>query len=217
MRVTKSATRLGGVLLVFLFTAGSAMGGILQSDPNGMAGWQGVQPFRSLMNILSVNIEYCVYETGTDFAASWGVDPTGGSGDYVYAYQIFNDLDPHPSPLMQGSLSSFSVKIDGNEQIGVVSALGGSGVSPSSASQTATVVVWDFLNPTLNYPSVSDVLYFTSPFGPEAAFGAVSGSGLADQQPLPSAAPEPATIGMLALGAFFICGRRRWKEIGKEE
>jgi hypothetical protein len=200
-----------GVLLVA--GTGTAYGNAvvtLQSDPNGMPAWQGVQQFRSLMNVLSVDVEYCVYQPGS-FDDSFGLDPSGGT-EYVYAYQIFNDLVPHPTtmnPPMQGSLSHFSIHLMNNEEAADIGFVAGPNVDPSNSAFTQNTAGWDFVNPALNYMQVSDVLYFTSPFSPEWDDGAVGGAGLGDQQDMPSPTPEPTTLMVLGIAAVFFGARRR--------
>jgi hypothetical protein len=197
------------VVLTVLLGGGTAGAVALQSDPNGMPAWQGVQQFRSLMNVLSVDIEYCVYEPGK-FDDTWGLDPSGGT-DYVYAYQVFNDLDPHPTqnPPMKGSLSHFSVHLDDNEQAANIGFVAGTNVDPSNSAFTLHTAGWDFVNPALDYMDISDVLYFTSPFGPEWDDGAITGAGLGDQQDMPSPTPEPTTLTLLGIAAVFFGARRR--------
>jgi hypothetical protein len=204
-----------GVAGWLLMAGGGASAGIMD-DPNGMGGdWQGRREFRSLMdgehlNMIAVDIEFCVYAPG-QFGQSYpGGDPSGGQ-HYVYAYEIFNDLDPHPAP-SPGYVERFSVGLDDDEQAASIGFIDGAGQDPNSCGLGPQTAGWNFNDPTLNYPSVSDVLLFTSPFRPEWDTATVSGSmALHDTQSMPSPVPEPATLLLAGLGgaAAILSGRRR--------
>ncbi len=201
---------------VLLVTTTTATGGLLESGvfgvPGGVPPWNGLQQFRSFMNVLAVDVEHCVYPSGAAFGQALQTigltDPTGGTSNLVYAYQIFNDLDPHPNQQVQGSLAYFSVYLDEDEQAAGISYVPASGVAPDSSAFAQNIAGWNF-SPTLNYTEVSAILYFTSPMNPEWSSGGVSGSGLGDNQdvPAPSSTPEPSslvifvTMGLLAVRA----------------
>ena len=69
----------------------SAQASLLASDPLAMAAWQGTRTFYAVDDVytLNVTVDYAVYAPG-QFP---GTDPSGGA-DFVYAYEIFNTLNP---------------------------------------------------------------------------------------------------------------------------
>ena len=81
-----------------------------------MSQWQNYKTFSTDPNnpnnaVLLVNVDYCVYAPG-QFSLSFPAwdDPTDGT-QYVYAYQIFNDVDrsyPSKAPVVR-----FSVGLNG--------------------------------------------------------------------------------------------------------
>jgi hypothetical protein len=206
-----------GAGLVVLLLADLAGAGLLESDPLGMPAWQGRHAYRAVMDFLAVDVEYCVYAPSTDpgnvpspFEDRFGTDPSGGT-DYVYAYQIFNDLDPDDFPDAR-SLIRFSVHLDDDEDpnhIGYVELPGGGGVDPNSWGFEPETAGWSF-DPTLNVGQVSKVLIFTSPYGPEWDRGAVSGGGLgvSDDDSMPSPVPDPGTVVLVAVGAALALPRK---------
>jgi len=215
-----------GAALVVLLSANVAMAGILASDPNGIPEWQGVRLFQSTIPFppaLAVNVEFCVYapaEQGQtsnfDLTFGAGADPSEGS-HYVYAYQIFNDLVPHPFPLMKDMASRFTILLSGqDEEPANIGSIDGLGVNVTSSAFEPTpgppnTAGWDF-NPKVVYGEVSDVMFFTSPGGPEEDTGNVMGSGIFASvldMPSPSTAPEPVTLTLFALSAAYVCRRRR--------
>ena len=157
-----------------------------------------------------MDVEYAVYQAG-DYEDS-GTDPSGGT-EYVYAYQIFNDLAGDVL------VSSFSVGLDSAadpDDIGSDAGSGTAGGTAPSASAFSgsppTSAVWYFFNDTIDPPGeYSEVLIFTSPNGPQWAPATVMDSGLSDIQNLPSPIPEPATLALMGLGGAFALIRRRRK------
>lgn len=145
---------------------------------------------------VSANVDYAVFAPGTfPFA-----DPSGGN-DYVYAYQIDN---------LDTDIVQFTVGVDGDETLGSIGSIvdGGSnnptaalyvGAGPSSAA-------WDFSG--FSSGQTSDILFFTAAEAPELDSSTVSAQW-ANTHDLPSPAPEPASLSLLALGAVLCSGRRR--------
>ena len=183
------AVSASAVVLLFV-GAGSAQAGLLAGDPNGMgAPWQGTQQF--------------------------GFDPAE-RGDYVYAYQIFNDLVEHPCDPAEDRdyVSGFSVGLThipdpldepGNEiPIGYIDGPGQAPLLSYFAPGTAT---WKFI-PTMTYGLFSDILYYTSPYGPGWDNATVTGYE-ADTQQLPSPVPEPATMLLMGGGLAALAALRR--------
>ena len=204
-----------GMALVGLL-AGAASAGLLLDDPRGLIGWKGTVRFEALPNLF-VDVEYNVYAPGPDFETSFGAgkDPSNGA-QYVYAYQILNNVNPNPDPV-KDYVTSFSVGLsDGDEQpasIGSVAVTGGTNPTlkyfspePPLVPSTAT---WKFI-PSMKYPAFSNILIYTSPYGPELDNATVGGYSF-DTHSVPSPTPEPATLALVAagLGAARSFRRRR--------
>ncbi len=205
------------VMAMLLGCAGLATAGPIADDVNAIPAWRGTQNFyvegTGLFTgaTIDVDVEYAVYQPG-DYGGS-GTDPSDGT-EYVYAYQIFNDLAGNEP------VSSFSVGLDAGadpDDIGSDAGSGTTGGTVPSASAFSgsppTSAVWYFyLNtidptPTNEY---SEVLLFTSPYGPQWAPGSLLDSGLSDKHDLPSPIPEPATLALMALGGLgLLLGRKR--------
>ena len=202
-------------VLVLSVGTGWTQAGPLVGDPNGMAAWQGTQRFQSTPTpFLSLDVDYCVYAPG-QFELSFGFDP-GNLGGYVYAYQILNDLGNHPynPPEDRDYVSGFSVGITldepGNEPI-PIGYIDGAGLAPFLSYFAPNTATWKFI-PTLTYELFSDVLYYTSPYGPGWDNATVIGYE-ADTQQLPSPIPEPATVMLLSAGLAGVAISRRRKTL----
>lgn len=211
------STRLvaGGLLLLAWFSAQATAD--IMNDPNGMAGWKGEVNCYFQMSIWLTNadVQYCVYEGSAAFLASFPgetLDP-GQSDHYFYAYEVFNDLDPAAD-----AVSYLSVGLDGDEQATDADFVDGAGVNPSNFVNNNFNRGWDLLDPKVAYPDppddpgYSDVLYFSSPFGPgDWATSHVKGIYPAGNL-LPSPTPEPSTIALLVVGAALASKRRRGRK-----
>ena len=209
---------------VLQMACGGAYGALISADPNAMSGWKGAQPFLATdgTETLDVSVDYAVYAPG-HYALSGGVDPSGGA-DYVYAYQVFNIVDP-----LSVELSALSVGIvagSGAHHIGVDTSPGApgqpGGVLPSDKSFSPTSARWYFASPTVNYGDNSVLLLFTSGQAPQWKAASVWDSGLSIQKQLPSPqpqlnVPEPATLALLALGGLGVIGRATRRKRGSSE
>jgi hypothetical protein len=208
-----------GMALVGL-VAGAASAGLLLDDPRGLIGWKGTVRFEAPSNLF-VDVEYNVYAPGPDFETSCdelfgaGEDPSNGK-QYVYAYQILNNVNPNPDPV-KDYVTSFSVGLpDGDEQpanIGSVAVTGGTNpalkyFSPAAPAVPSTAT-WKFI-PSMKYPGFSNILIYTSPYGPELDNATVGGYSF-DTHSMPSPTPEPATLALMAggLAAVWTLRRRR--------
>lgn len=208
----------------------ASLNGDLHAYNDGVTNWTGIVRYQGLVFPGSAferldwaaDVEYCVYAPG-DFQLSFpGQDPSLGT-EYVYAYQIFNDLDPYPTTPTwwdgaHGHLNAFSVAIDGDEQAHNDHHFNDPAqvppppqVDPSSHTIVGTSAFFGFADASqLDYGEVSEILIFTSPFTPEEDDAGLSGvRGESHLLPSPSNVPEPATLGLLLLGSALIFSARR--------
>jgi hypothetical protein len=163
-----------------------------------------------------LDVEYCVYAPG-GFGSSYpGQDPSGGAR-YVFAYRVLNNLDPYPYPPeeldggVKGSVNTLSVGLtDGDECASDITYVADGGNAPSSMSINPSSAMWNFVGAAyqIDYGETSEILIFTSPVVPSWDNASVSGEW-SDTQQLPSPAPEPASLVLLAAGAAICVSRRR--------
>ena len=169
---------------------------------------------------LYANVEFAVYAPGTftNTFGSWFTFPTGLSTQYIYAYEVFNNLPDHPWPVPseRDYVLWTTVGILANSAAG---SAGSCIPTPLSKTRPSTPCRTPpcrqsggsaVARPTLNYGGVSDVLYFASPYGPSASpMTALVSGNLSDTEYMPSPMPEPATLTLLALGLGSVWMRRR--------
>jgi hypothetical protein len=187
------------VAILVLVISGSALAG-----PLATAGTYGSS---STMfdngGALKGHVDWAVFNPGT-FPYTGGYTPT--AGEMVYAYQIF----------VTGTapVSSFELLLtDAADNIGSFSDLGGQ--APQSAVLTSMVSAkWTFAG--IPQTDMSYGLVFSSPKTPYDLFATVVDTGqTAWVIPLPSPSsnpvPEPATLGLVAMGCVMLGLRRRGK------
>ena len=202
--------------------AASARAGLIADDLHGLLGWHGTQHFQATPS-LYLNVDYCVYAPGAfDLTFGSGADPSHGT-QYVYAYQILNDIPGHPAPdPLKDYVTSFSVGLsDRNEQpanVAVVTVTGGKTpalkyFSPAPP-QVPSTVTWKFTT-SVKSGSFSNILLYTSPFGPELDNATILGYS-ADTHLLPSPLPEPATLMLMGGGLAAILWQARRRAISTD-
>ncbi len=211
------------VALVLLATSRVASAGLLPGDANAMASWQGTQLLTRTVgsSVVKAEVDYAVYAPGqfgasSDLGFPAGLDPSGGA-DYVYAYEVYND------PTATISLIQFSVGITkfdvptNSTNIGHDPATIDLGMAPdiwhfNPTTGDPTSALWFFTSTTLAPGSHSDIVFFTSPFGPTMHSSSVLGSFTATAN-LPSPVPEPGTITLSTIAVVCVlaasCLRRR--------
>jgi hypothetical protein len=226
----KAALNVIVAIVALTFCAHAAVAGPLPGDDAAMAGWQGSQLFEQIVAVpgaprLTANVEYAVYAPGA-FAGSTDLgnpaDPSDGT-QYVFAYQVFSEQVGN-RPVEQLSVGFLDLPpegdgIDDDEQpqnIGFVDGFASPDADPVAAFNQPGLVIeaanWQF--PSGLQPGTvdrSDILIYTSPFGPEWDRGSVVGGGLGNSQRLPSPVPEPTVIGLalLAGACLLLCQRVR--------
>lgn len=198
-----SRTGVLGLAVSALFLGGaSAQAGLLSASSGGaIAGFTGTQLFDDdfFGFTVSANVDYAVFAPGTfPFA-----DPSGGT-DYVYAYQIEN---------LDSDVNKLTVGLDGDEPLGSIGFISDVGLTDPTASAYVgagpTSAAWDFTSPgALTINNSSAVLFFTSSAAPEWDSATVD-AAWANSQNLPSPLPEPAALGLMAMGLGLACVRRR--------
>jgi len=196
------------VLLALLAT--NASGGIISSN-NPYAYFDGTTLWKDTLNVagsvaggtiyVDADVDYAVFEPGSsfeDFLSLNGLfpgytDPSEGR-EWIYAYQIDENNGS------SAGIFSFRVGLDGDEPVSGPYAIPGTGDEPpTSMAFPGTSAKWNF-SANLTTGETSEILLFSSPYGPERDSGdanASIASGESDQ--FPSPVPEPGTIVLLGL------------------
>lgn len=169
--------------------------------------------FSQASRTLKVDVEYGVYEAAT---VAWD-DSLSLTGNYIYAYEIYNNLSSN----VEVSLFSVSI-LDSVSVLDVGSADWESGVEPFlsyfSPDQINAKSAEFWFAPLTGFIGVgehSDILFFTSdnPWTESDGFGAIHGGVVIGEiSNLPTAVPEPSMVALLAAGACLLkfagAGRR---------
>ena len=177
----------------------------IMNDPAAMISGSQVFEATDGAETLRVEVQYAVYYIG-DYP---GNDPSNGT-EYVYAYQIFNDIDTQSN-----SVSSFTVGLPAVSECRPA-VIGydrdymdteDEGVAPTLFAITDDSAAWTFLYDTISAPDeYSKVLFFASPCSPGEGTASVQDGGLSDFEPVPVPViiPEPITILWLGLVQLLI-------------
>lgn len=214
-------TNLSRAALLSLLLTGMAAAGPLALETDGttgLPGWHGTQTTWISALKIQATVEYAVYAPGMfDQSALLGnpVDPSFDS-NYVYAYEV----SAPTAPLQYLSVSTVPGAIPlsyvGSGQVDNWTSPN-LGQAPNAEIFNAGVSVvnarWTFNSPLLPATTgFSNILFFTSPFGPQWNNAAISGGGSQiNTTSLPSPVPEPATLTLAAIALVFLLavGRRR--------
>ena len=184
--------------IVLAFSSGMALGGPLAGAAGVFDGWTGSTSFTDGDNLTGY-VDWAVYAPG-DFTYA-GYAPT--AGEMVYAFQLYTTGSD--------AIHSLTVALaNPADNPGSFADLAGD--AATSATMNATSVTWTFggIGPGGN----SEGLAFSSPYVPEDYYGIViDGGSYALVIPLPSPSnveiPEPATLGLLAMGGLALLRKRR--------
>lgn len=215
---------LGAILATLLLLPEMARSELLVNDTNalddGVYAWHGSRNVTGqLSKKLAVTINFAVYEPG-HFNLSFQNQAPIYNSLYVYAYQLINQA----SPASTDSINTFTIGTDGNESIANISQIVDpniTGVNFSGQHWDPSQVVLNFTTTTIAPNARSNILIFTSPYGPEWDSAALSGfyGTPASTNHLPTKAlpspkyqdiptPEPATLlGLAVAGGLFILVR----------
>lgn len=197
------------IAILFVQTAGATITTIL---PNSSYR-------QGRVHYYSGRIEYAVYDTGTYPDEFIGADgfTAPGTGQYIYAYQIFtDDTSIFPTEYFAiAGIAEDALADPVNDNIGSVSDSpsdpGQEGVQPDRAYITSSTTLgimgaWEFDDSLLAEGEHSFFLVLRS--GTEPGWGTYTfNKNLANQPPIPN--PEPSTIALLGFGMLTLLRRRR--------
>ena len=211
------------VFSLLVLCSPTVFGGLLTTGlayDDGGGPWQDSQQainttpiFISPPSSLEVSVEYAVFAPGVfdDFLLAEGAVGEADPSDYVYAYQfsvvsatgngsaIGLTVGTHTDSLVSGP---FSVAVAGTD------------VAPSGGTNAATSVRWDV--PAMT-SGTTEILYFTSPDGPQfdnltvagdPGFVGASFPGLAFS-PIPMPEPSSVVLALLAMSSLGFIPRRK--------
>ncbi|OHB53343.1 MAG: hypothetical protein A2Y07_10705 [Planctomycetes bacterium GWF2_50_10] len=180
----------------------------LDQDPAAIAGTANWTTYNT--GVSSGEIAYAAY-TSAAYVASGGYTPSGGWGNFIYAYEIFN------SGRSPQNISAFTVNILASTlpgKIGIDTARGLDNSVMTSGYSFVTdgiykKAVYRFENDPLGPELHSVVLLFTSDIAPSTTTARIfSGHYYDTVSVVAPHVPEPATMTLLAVGAFAALRRK---------
>ena len=225
-----------------LIFVGSAAGSTLPSDDNAYQDVGGTDPlidgngyWRGSVNFsagfmppfnLDADVEYAVYaptkfedsfgSVGSDDEIGWGDWDEIGDNDWVYAYQIFNNIATE--------IDVFTVGLDSEALPIFIDYLEGYGVHPPDGPDPVSqpeLRGWRFAPSPPATPAAavgnglaltgdSTIMFFTAPGGPISKNATLQGgTNLSLFLPSPMPTPEPATLHLLLVAVAIVALRRR--------
>lgn len=193
-----------GTLLAVLLVSGQSAQAFLWQDPAAMPSYRD-RTFFSFTPGGTLNfVDYAVYAPG-DYTGSISFN----DDLYVYAYQVSN------SASSTVGIDYFSVGLSPDAPVPNVAydsamsfAIPG-GCNPSMHFKLPESVIYLYLTDNIGAGQCSMTLLFTSNYGPEMAYGYVSGGAMGGENvELPSPVPEPATFSLIGIGALLAFRRR---------
>jgi hypothetical protein len=167
--------------------------------------WQGAQNYSNSSNGIKAYVEYAVYDKTDGFPTTLPL-PTGTTGNYLYAYKIWNTSSTSLSTIATFQLLSLNNQATSSNWIGSI-ADGENALVPDAQEHSGTTFTWQFAGGYFEYSEQSAFLVFTSNYAPTAGKIYMS-SQLGDDVPTAPGSqsgtqtPEPATIALLSIGAL---------------
>jgi hypothetical protein len=199
------------LLIVATLLVQNASATILPISSYADGHWQGSRFYNIEVvsgSFLRGRIDFAVYDTlgGNEFVEAGFTAP--GDGQYIYAYQIFNDY-----PASDEAVAHFAVfEVDKNPMDVYEDSIGSqqddpdSGIEPTSAyfTESNLEAVWLFADQILMRDEHSWLLVFSSDSAPVPGNYEIS----AESGEFP-AVPEPVTLTLLGFGGALAFIRRR--------
>jgi len=214
-------SNLSRAALLSLLLSGVAAAGPLALETDGttgLPGWHGTQTTWNSALKVQATIEYAVYAPGMFDQSVLLGNPVDISldSDYVYAYEVsaataplvFLSISTVPGAIPMSYVGTGHVDNWTSPNLGQApnAEIFNAGVSVVNAR-------WTFNSPLLpDTTGFSNILFFTSPFGPQWNNASISAGGIQiNTTTLPSPVPEPATLTLAAIALVFLLavGRRR--------
>ena len=198
-----------GALLIALM-ATTASGGFLLTDSNTLQSGA-VNDIVGSMDLDEDGVpDWYMYTVDLEYAVYYESAPTlslSFPDKYIYAYQFFNHEES------EDNLNAFSMGVDGDQLVGNVGYVADPDPDYASIAASSGIwnlgansVVWQFSSPEVAPNEQSEILYFTSPFGPGRAYATLTG-GMGVTIDDPGSQPfspisEPSTMGLMSIGAI---------------
>ena len=212
-------TRAGVVCLLLTSVAAAGQLSLETDVTTGLPGWHStVNPLTNPGvdwngNKILARIDYAVYAPGKfDQSVALGNpgDPSFDA-DYVYAYEISGSSAPVVSLTISTAPGAIPLSYVGTNHVDNWTANLGQAPNISAFIGSVSNAKWTFTTQLPATTGFSNILFFTSPFGPRFNNAALSGGGtLINTTSLPSPmVPEPTTLTIAAIAAAFLLAAGR--------